>query len=527
MLVTVLQGVKCFINGRIYAGFKPLRVREAVVAAYGRILYVGENEDALSICRMLKGEIVDLGERIILPGFIDSHMHLDSLGLQLATLDLRGVRSIDELKKRIREYNEEKNPGIIIGRGWDQELFDEKRWPTRWDIDEVIGDKPVILIRVCGHAAVLNTKAMGITGLLTKQTSNIVRDESGVATGIVVEDAVGEALSILNGSMSMDARVGLMESALKYASSLGVTTIGFMSCGRYSLEALFTLFQSNGWRYPRIRVYMEPGLFNDVSRLGVKGGFGNEYLRIKGVKLFADGSLGARTAWLSKPYSDKPSVSGRQLISKEELREVLEKASKQGFQVAVHGIGDAAIDLILSVYRELGVSGRIRHRIEHASVIRPDQIEEASRLGIVISVQPHFVISDWWAKERLGSERIKWLYPFKTMTSKGVMLGFSTDSPVEPLNPWETIYAAVTRGRNENIFFYEDTRNEALTLEDALYYYTYGSAYVIGEEEELGSLEEGKLADFIVVDRDPFEVDIDEVRGIKVLETYIGGERIY
>lgn len=491
----------CYVNGRVYVKFKPLIVEEALVVSYDRILYVGEESRALSICGILNGRVVDLNGKTVMPGFIDSHMHLDGLGFSLSTLDLRGARSIEEVKDRVKRYVEKYSPGTVLGRGWDQELFEEKRWPTRWDLDEVVGDRPVMLVRICGHAAVLNTKALELTGLLDSSSPWVYRDEKGTPTGIIVEEAVTTALERLQGSVSLEERVRLLKKALEYTASHGVTTVGFMSCGRDSLRALMSLLGE--WRYPRVRVYVEPGLLDEAVKLGLRGGFGSRLLKIKGVKVFADGSLGARTAWLTKPYSDDPSSSGRQLITREKLLEVARRASEAGFQVAVHGIGDAAIDLILSVYRDIEETRRLRHRVEHASVIRPDQIDEIVKLGVAVSVQPRFAISDWWAKDRLGLERLKWLYPFKTMATMGVPLGFSTDSPVEPLNPWETVYAAVSR-----------EGGEALTVEEALHYYTHGSAFILDEEDELGSLEAGKLADLIIVDRDPLKARLDELREI-------------
>jgi len=521
-----LARVKCFVNARVYTGFKPLRVVDSLVAGYGRILYTGEAGRALSLCNMLGGEVVDLGGRVVLPGFIDSHMHLDGLGLMLSSLELRGVSSIRELKERLGKYAREASTGWIYGRGWDQELFQEARWPTRWDLDEVVSDRPVILVRVCGHAGVLNTRAMEATGLINSSLPGVLRNSMGEATGVVVEEALEEALRAYHSSLATSDRVLFLKKALEYAASMGVTSVGFMSCSMEYLKALQELAR-DGWRYPRVRIYVDTGLFRRIVEQGLHGLLGDEYIRIQGVKAFADGSLGARTAWLSKPYSDDPSTTGRQLVGREELTWIVREASRIGLQVAVHSIGDAALDLVLSVYREFPETSILRHRIEHASLIRPDQVEEARRIGVAISVQPRFVISDWWAKERLGSERVRWLYPFKTLIESNIWLGISTDSPVEPLNPWETVYAAVTRGRLEGNPFYEDTRHEALDAWEALYYYTMGSAYIMHMEDYAGSLDEGKYADFIVVDRDPFETPVEELNRIKVLETYVGGEKIY
>lgn len=499
----------CFVNGKIYVKFKPVMVKEAIVTAHGRVLYVGEANKALSICKALNGKVVDLGGNVIMPGFIDSHMHLDGLGARLSALELRGVKSIREMVAMVKQYMEKRSPRIAYGGGWDQELFEERRWPTRWDLDEVVNDRPVILFRVCGHAAVLNTKAMELAGFLEKPSPWVLKDERGTPTGMVVEAAAEEAWRVFTNSLSTEERVEMMRLALEHAALHGVTAVGFMSCSKGWLGALSMLL--NDWKYPRVRAYVEPSLLKDVIKLGLRRGFGDENLRIQGVKLFADGSLGARTAWLSKPYSDEPSKSGNQLITKEELLGIVGEASGAGFQAAVHGIGDAAIDLILAVYREIGDVRRYRHRIEHASVIRPDQIEEVAKLGVAVSIQPRFVVTDWWAGRRLGPDRLGWLYPFKSMIAKGVALGLSTDSPVEPLDPWETVFAAASR------------KEQALSVEEALHYYTYGSAYALNEEWRLGALEESMLADFIIIDRDPLKTRLEDLRGIRVLETYIGG----
>ncbi|MDK2383514.1 MAG: amidohydrolase family protein, partial [Candidatus Korarchaeota archaeon] len=203
--------------------------------------------------------------------------------------------------------------------------------------------------------------------------------------------------------------------------------------------------------------------------------------------------------------------------------------SGAGLQLAVHAIGDRANDMVLRIYSELGreaVRG-LRHRIEHASVLRPDQLRLMAELGAAAAVQPHFIISDWWVVRRLGRRRAAWAYPLRTMATAGIPMGFSTDAPVEPLDPWETIYAAVTRGEYEGVELAAETPGERLGLEESLHYYTMGSAYLVFEEERLGSLVPGKLADYIVVDRDPLVMEPPEIRGVKVLETVVGGEIVY
>jgi len=525
--------IKSFVNGKIYVSFNPERIVEAILVAFGRVLYAGSSEKAKKIAQELGGEIIDLQGRVVLPGFIDSHIHLDELGMSLNMVDLRGVRSIEELKEKVKEHAK-KHGTWVLGHGWDQELFEEKRWPTRWDLDEVVKDKPVMLSRVCLHAAVLNTKAMEMAGLLDLDSPGIMRDEEGEPNGVVKEEAFELAREKFKETLTLEDYKRFIEDGAKFALSNGVTTVGFVSVEESSIKALGEL-NAEGRLSIRVRAYLDPGrrgvgergmygnvdILQALKNLGIRRGFGEEKLKINGIKILADGSLGARTAWLSKPYSDAR-TEGYPNISREVLETIVKEAHEAGLQVAVHAIGDATIDMILDVYEHLE---KLRHRIEHASILREDQIERISKLGVVLAVQPHFVITDWWVLERVGEERAKWVYPFKSALKKGIVLGLSTDSPVEPLNPWETVYAAVTRGKYERVPLYNHTPDEVLTLEEALHAYTYGSAYILGEESELGTLEEGKLADFIVVDRDPFEVGEKELREIRVFETYIGGER--
>ncbi|WP_198362185.1 amidohydrolase [Thermococcus barossii] len=516
-----------FINGNVYVSFRPVRRVEAFLVVDGKVAMLGSTEDILRTAGVLGAGVTDLGGRTVLPAFIDSHMHLDELGEYLNMLDLRGVRSIGELKEKLREFAEGRR-GWLRGHGWDQELFEEKRWPTRWDLDEVVSDRPVMLSRVCLHAAVLNTKALEETGLIDWDSEDVIRDESGEPTGIVKEEAFSVAVRKFDEMIGEEEYAEYLLQVADYALSKGVTTVGFVSVGERALRALSRL-EAEGKLRLRVRAYLNPGeeleVLESLERLGIRRGFGGGMLRINGVKVLADGSLGARTAWLSGPYSDAD-TSGHPNVGEEWLEAVAKRVHNAGLQMAVHAIGDATMDMVLDVYESLGDVERAGHRIEHASIMRPDQIERAKRLGVRLSVQPHFVLTDWWVIERVGEERAKWVYPFKSIAKAGIPFGLGTDSPVEPLDPWETVYAAVTRGKYENLPLAALTGDEALGLEETLHAYTAGSAQVL-MDEELGTLEEGKLADFIVVSTDPFEVDEKELRRIRVLETYVGGERVF
>ena len=519
-----------FVNCRVYKKFQPLEVADALVVGDGRIVYVGERSKAMSIARTHGGSVIDLNGAIVMPGFIDAHMHLGSFGLFLNSLDLRNVKSINELKRKLEKFvNEHRELRWIIGRGWDQELFEERRWPTRWDLDSVVADRPVVLTRVCGHAAVLNSKALKYlleTLHIPLNNPLLDRDDKGELTGVIKEDLVWR----LNSSIEFSSEEILkflidgMENALKY----GVTTLGFVSCSPKSLFLLQTLYMMRGSLPTRIRVYLEPETLPHLKALGISRGFGNEYLKIMGIKILADGSLGARTAWLTKPYADDPKNLGTSLISVEELSKVAKESLNQNLQLSIHAIGDRTLDLIIDVFSKLSTDiGIHRFRIEHASITRPDQVEKLAKLGVVVVIQPHFVITDYWVIDRLGTERAPWIYPFKSMIRAGIKLGLSTDCPVEPINPWETVYAAVTRGEYEGVELAQYTGYEKLSIAEALHYYTLGSAYALFEENHIGSIETGKYADFIVVDKDPLTLNYKELKYIKNLMTIVGGRIVY
>lgn len=530
-----------FVNGNIYVSFNPVKKVEALIVAGDKIAYIGSNELVKQLIELAKGRLVDLKGHTVLPGFIDSHMHLDELGMYLDMLDLRGVKSVRELKRRLEEYSKRSDGSWIIGHGWDHELFEERRLPTRYDLDEIVNDRPVMLSRICMHTAVLNTRALEVTGLINMKLPGILLDEKGVPTGVVKEEAFFSiARERFKENLTLEEYERFLENAMKYAASKGVTTVGFALCDLKSFAALTRLKIKKGFPI-RVRVYLHPGekradevdmygnkdVLDTLAKLGVRRGFGDSFLKIMGVKVVADGGLGARTAWLTQPYSDEPSASGAPNLGEEMLMKIVKEAHEAGLQVAVHCIGDRTMDLALKVYKSIEGLEDARHRVEHASLLRSEHVNELASLNIPVSVQPHFIITDWWAKNRVGEGRIKWLWPFKTMIRKGVKVGVGTDCPVEPLNPWETVYAAVTRGRYDSIPYYQDTEEECLTLEETLHAYTWGSAYIMHEEDNLGGLEEGRLADFIVVDRDPFNLREEELKNVKVIETYVGGRCVW
>jgi len=503
--------VKGFVNAKIYRKFNPIKISNSIVTFGERILYIGNESKAKKLVEKFNGEVIDLKGKIILPGFIDSHIHLDSLSIYLKTLDLRNVRSIFELKLKLKEYYEKnKDLSFIYGRGWDQENFEEKRWPNRNDLDEIVRDKPVILERICGHAAVLNSKALELL-----KDSDFVLKENGKQNGIILEKALNDIRKILNFNKE-EIKKMLLET-FNYLLSFGITCCGFVSCDFFYYKILEELNKEK--KLPiRIRVYLK---LNDLNYLKYEKIQGNNFLKILGIKIFTDGSLGARTAALNEPYNDDIKNFGVILLNEEELQKIVKEVNDLNFQLAIHAIGDKAIDLTINSLEKVKDDiKKLRHRIEHASVIREDQIEKLSKLKVCVCVQPHFIKSDFWVVKRVGEKRAKWVYPFKSMFKK-IILGFSTDAPVEPVNPFETIYSAVKRDNEELIKY---TNEECLSLEESFYCYTLGSAYLLFEEKNLGSLDVGKFADFIVLDKDPFEVNLEEIKNLRILMTVVGGE---
>lgn len=501
------------VVGRVLEGFdeegRPLW-HDGMVVEEGRVVYLGPHPEE----RAGPGaKVVEVGEGVVLPGFTDSHAHLTSLGLALRTLDLRGVRSIKELKLRVAERAKELGVGEwVVGRGWDQELFEEGRWPTRWDLDEAAPANPVLLVRVCGHAAVANTLALSLAGF-TDSTPNPPRGGiervGGKVTGVLKEAAVQLVYSAARKGGSEE----LVKEAEKAMLSHGVTCVHAMSVTSEELGALQNLARAGKLKL-RVRAYLDPAV--PEPKLESEG-----MLMVVGLKALADGSFGARTAALREPYSDDPGNSGVLLMDRDALVRELEKAKKAGLQLAAHAIGDKALEEVLAAAK----ASSARLRIEHASLAPPDLLDELAGLGLWVSAQPRFVTSDWWIVSRLGRERARWVYPFRSFLERGVGLSFSSDTPVEPCNPFEGVYAAVTRGSPDGLEIAKLTEGEALTTAEALRCYTETAPKLLGER--LGRLSVGYPADFVIVDRDPLSAPAPELRRVHVLATYVGGEPMY
>jgi predicted amidohydrolase YtcJ len=437
----------------------------------------------------------------------------------LRTLDLSKTRSIEEMKKLVAKAGSQKSEDDwILGRGWDHEKLRDHRYPDRYDLEQATSNA-VLLKRVCGHVAVASSKALSLAGINDDtpdpEGGVIVRDSKGKPNGVLKERAV-ELVEKVVPQFVNETRKALVLASRKLAR-LGITSLHCIVSDLNELVELRKL-KRDGKIPQSIYAVVPLAMLDQLTVLGLVTERGDAGFRIGGLKLYLDGSLGARTAALNAPYNDDPGSNGMLTMSKKGLERVAVKARKAGFQLCIHSIGDRAVELAIQVFE--GSFGarycrEMRHRIEHASLVTKDSILKMRRLGIIASVQPRFVYSDSWAKQRLGFERLRNLYPFASLNREGIILAAGSDCPVEDPNPFEGVWSAVAHPGLDG--------RESLTVSQALAAYSRNAAYASFCEDGRGTLEPGKIADMVVVDRDPFECRLDSLRGTRVLETIIGG----
>jgi len=495
---------------------------EAVAIRDGRIVAVGSNAEI----RKFMGDetkVLDVGGKTVVPGFVDCHVHMAGFGQHMQMLDLRNIGSIEEMKRKIREYAEQHpERGWILGGRWDHELLKEKRFPTRWDLDEALREKPVFLIRVCGHVGVANSKALELAGIgkeTTVKGGSIDRDVSGEPNGVLMENALNLVWRVVPKPSMAELEEACMKACRKAVEN-GLTCVHWIVDSADEIRIIQKLYREG--KLP-LRVYLgiPVELLDELVRLGLVTGFGNEMVRLGFVKILADGSLGARTAALKQPYADKPETCGMLIYLQRKLNRLVLKAHRAGWQLAVHAIGDKAIESVINAFsKALKKFPRKdhRHRIEHCSVLNPRLIRHMKRLGLIASVQPHFIVSDFWVVDRVGVERARWVYPFKTLLKEGVMVASGSDCPVEPISPILGVWAAVAR---------KSFSEESLTVEEALRTYTLNAAYVSFDEARMGTIEVGKFADLAVISHDPFKLAPNDIKNISVDMTMVGGKIVY
>jgi len=512
-----------FINANVIT-LNPARPKvQAIAIKDGKIAEAGSNEEVL---RFMTGEtrIIDLNGKTVVPGLIDSHVHMLGLGQSLRQLDLRKVRSIKELQVELKRYAKDR-PELrwIMGGNWDQERFSEKRYPNRWDLDAAVSERPVFLTRVCGHIGVVNSVALELASISKVKgplRGKIERKkDTDKPTGIIKEDGLDLIWRIVP-KPSLEEIKEACVIACKKAVEAGLTGVNWLVSSADEFQAIQNL-HSEG-RIP-IRVYIGvPASFlKNLAELGFVTGFGDDMVKLGFVKVFVDGSLGGHTAALNEPYLDKPSTSGMLLCTQRKLNKILLQAHRAGLQIALHAIGDRAVNLALSAFEKTFEDSRNkmhRHRIEHCSVLNPMMIKRMKRLGLIASVQPHFVVSDFWVVDRLGKERARWVYPFKSLLRAGIVAAGGSDSPVEPIDPLLGLRAAV-KGSDYNC--------EGVTAKEALKMYTINAAYACFDENKRGSIEVGKFADLTVLSDDLYIIPPEKIKDVSVEMVIINGKIAY
>jgi hypothetical protein len=470
--------------------------------------------------------------RTLLPGLIDVHGHVTGLGLAALRLDLTGVGSLAELQARLRDHAAA-NPDAawILGRGWNQELWADKRFPTASDLDAVVPGRPVSLGRVDGHALVVNSaalKAAGITAATRDPVGGkIERDPAGNPTGLLVDMATPLVESRIP-EPSASERDRALAKAQELLLGFGLTAVADMGTSIDDWNAMRRLGDSSGLQMRIISYASGLDPLRTISK-PTKWLYGDR-LRMVGVKLYADGALGSRGAWLKQPYADKPDTHGLPFLTDAQMLAQTNRAAAAGFQVAVHAIGDAANAQAIATYEELGKTykGDRRWRIEHVQVIDPADIPRLAPAGIIASMQPTHQTSDrTMAEARLDPPRLKGAYAWQTIAQSGARLAFGSDFPVESPNPFPGLAAAVSRQDPNGVPPGGWRPEERVSFETALAGFTRNAAFAGFAEDRIGSLEPGKWADFILVNRDPTLVNPQELAATEVLETWVAGKKVW
>jgi len=509
-----------FVDGNVLTMNSSQPNAEAVAIKKDKIVMVGTNEE-INTWVGKTTKVIKLGGMTVVPGFTDAHIHVADFGMFLTWLDLKNLNSIKEMKKKVRERTRKIPEGRwIIGHGWDQNRFSEKRFPTFRDLDEAAPDNPVIFYHKCGRVCLVNSKALEFSGV-TKKTITpsggiIEKDgETGELTGILRENATDLVWKTIPPSNEEEA-IEAAKLACQKIVEAGVTSIHWIVTSSNEISVIQSLQIEN--KLPlRVSIIAPANILEQTDSR-------DKWEEILGVKVFVDGSLAARTAALHEPYVDASATKGQLMYSQQQLNNLVARANKNNFGLVIHAMGDQAIDMTLTAFENVLINvprKNIRYRIEHASVLTKELIRRIKNLGVIVSVQPKCVISEflvWSAVDRLGPGRAKLLYPIKTLINEGIVVIGGSDCPMEPLNPLQGIQAAVTRQ-----YFPE----QQITVDEALRMYTVNAAYASSEENIKGSIDERKLADLTILSDDPQTVPPSKIGDIEVKMTIIGGKVIY
>jgi predicted amidohydrolase YtcJ len=524
------------INGKIWTvdGSRP--EAEAVAVLGNRIAAVGSTEEIRKWIGA-NTKVMDLQGKRVTPGFNDSHVHFLDGGMGLASVQLRYARTPEEFRDRIRDFAAKQPKGRwILNGNWDHENWTPPALPTRRLIDAVTPDNPVFINRLDGHMCLANSLALKLAGV-SRETPDppggtIVRDAGGEPTGVLKDAAMSYVTKVIP-NPSEDVMAEAIRAALAYAAENGVTSVQDMSASP-DVFGVYQRLLANGELTARVYGVQPLSDWGRLARVGICAGFGNDKLKIGGLKGFADGSLGSTTALFFEPYLDAPNTTGLpsdEMFPEGKMLNNIIGADKAGLQIAVHAIGDKANKAILDMFAEVvkrnGARDR-RLRIEHAQHLRPEEIKRFGAERVIASMQPYHAIDDGrWAENRIGPNRAKGTYAFRSLLDAGATLAFGSDWFVAPMEPLMGIYAAVTRRTLDGKRPQGWVPEQKITVAEAVRAYTMGSAYASGDEKLKGSIEAGKLADLVVLSDDIFKIDPIQIEKVKVVTTIFDGKVIY
>lgn len=527
---------KIFVNGNIYTFNKMQPQVEAVVVENGRFIDLGSTEDMLRKWRSTDSDIIDFSGKAVTPGLTDSHLHMSGIAHSFLGLDVTGVTSKQKMLQMIRERAASLQEGEwIVGRGWDENIFTDRIIPTIKELDEVAPEHPLFITRICGHASLVNSVALKRSkyhrDMPIPEGGTVVLDEvTGKPTGLLLESAAQIVTKHIPEPSYDELKQG-MRQAIKFAIEKGLTSV-HTNDPRYlgGMQRTWKMYDEliNGENLSlRTNLLIDHEFLDEIAELGFYTGYGDHLLQVGAVKIFADGAMGRRTALLSEPYNDAQDQYGDAMFDQETLHSIVKRARRLGMSIAVHTIGDQALENVLDILDQFPTVA-YRDRLIHIQVLRPELIKRLVNRSRIADIQPRFLAGDFpWVIDRLGEERMKLSYAWKSLIDAGVVCAGGSDSPVEPVDPLLGIHAAVTRKLPEEDHdgYYPEQK---LTMGEAFTLFTKMGAFPTNEETIKGTISRGKLADMTVYSNNPFTMeDADQLLETSILMTIIGGQIMY
>lgn len=527
---------KIFVNGGIYTFDKMHPQVEAVVVEKGRFIDLGTTDDMLKKWRTTTSEVIDFAGKAVTPGLVDSHLHICGIANNFLNLDVTGVTSKREMLQKIRHWAETLKDGAwLVGRGWDENIFTDGTIPTIEELDAVAPNNPLYIPRICGHASLVNSAALKRSkyhrDMPIPEGGTVVLDEkTGQPTGLLLESASQIVTKHIPEPSYEDLKRG-MRQAIKFVMKKGLTSVHtndphYLGGVEQTWKLYDELIHGEDLKL-RTNLLIDHEYLDDIAELGFYTGYGDHFLQVGAVKIFADGAMGRRTALLSEPYNDAPGQYGDAMFDQETLYTIVKRARQLGMPIAVHTIGDQALENILDILDQFPTVA-YRDRLIHIQVLREDLIKRLLEPSRIADIQPRFLAGDFpWVIDRLGEERMKSSYAWKTLIDAGVVCAGGSDCPVEPVDPLLGIHAAVTRKLpNENHDGYYP--EQKLTMEQAFKLFTKMGAYPTNEETFKGTITRGKLADMTVYSENPFTMeDADQLLETTINMTIIDGHIMY